>query len=158
MISSSLCFRMLIANLTKHTCTCTWKLILCTLGLTTTSTCTTYMYIAWEATDCLNLHEQDSRYTFFTKWSYRETVSSPQGAVPLRWHIQCTCIWKFFQAVWLFIEYKWELPVSSSCVLFFCSMSLVEEGNVVRLRGLPYQASMEDISNFLIGLNIIPWV
>lgn len=49
-----------------------------------------------------------------------------------------------------------EVAISSLCVLFPCSVSLVEEGNVVRLRGLPYEASMKDLSNFLSGLNIIP--
>ena len=40
--------------------------------------------------------------------------------------------------------------------LLHCSTSLVEEGNVVRLRGLPYQASMKQVAGFLSGLNIIP--
>jgi hypothetical protein len=34
--------------------------------------------------------------------------------------------------------------------------SLVEEGNVVRMRGLPYQANTEHVVKFLAGLNIIP--
>ena len=37
------------------------------------------------------------------------------------------------------------------------STSLVEEGNVVRLRGLPYKADMKDVATFLAGLNIIPY-
>ena len=78
----------------------------------------------------------------------------------------------FIQGIWLFCTgyayfYLGCFEVSSipfvggclfpACVLFPCSVSLVEEGNVVRLRGLPYEASMKDLSNFLSGLNIIPW-
>ena len=48
-------------------------------------------------------------------------------------------------------------PLLLPLVCSLSSTSLVEEGNVVRLRGLPYKADMKDVATFLAGLNIIPY-
>ena len=36
------------------------------------------------------------------------------------------------------------------------SSSSVKENCVVRLRGLPFQASLKDVQEFLVGLNVVP--
>ena len=46
-------------------------------------------------------------------------------------------------------------PFLSTCTH---SPSQVQEGCVVRLRGLPFQASLKEVAGFLVGLNCIPWV
>ena len=55
------------------------------------------------------------------------------------------------------------LPLSLShlsacymCIFSLCSPSQVKESCVIRLRGLPFQASVQDVAGFLTGLNIIP--
>ena len=70
--------------------------------------------------------------------------------------VHVACIQLFFAAVHCTLYITFVCTVHCTSHLFYCSTSLVEEGNVVRLRGLPYQADMKNVASFLSGLNIIP--
>ena len=47
-------------------------------------------------------------------------------------------------------------PFEPQLSLTLSSRNMVKEGCVVKLRGLPFQATLKDVAGFLSGLNYIP--